>query len=258
MAVFKNNTDLFKFVEKSIKDEDEAGLLAAIERQPDVARVVDHDGESILYKVLANGFDKRIVYTLLNQGADPGRKKIGQNIPPIWQACSQLYPDEVILTLLGYGPAMNLKEQNNVNPFFCFKQISQNLLSMVQFGRISLDKWKNKALKKQILELYKTGQDYRARARQLLAGFNFRDYLKTDPADDEDTDGSDAHSDIDGKRTLVLGHTHQDIDRQFVLGNFVARDRDHERDDDELPGLQPEKRGRESTNETEITKRNRN
>jgi len=114
MAIFKNNHDLFEFVEKSIKDEDEAGLLAAIERQPDVARVVDHDGESILYKVLANGLDKRIVYTLLNQGADPGRKKIGQNIPPIWQACSQLYPDEVILTLLGYGPAMNLKEQNNV------------------------------------------------------------------------------------------------------------------------------------------------
>jgi hypothetical protein len=144
-----------------------------------------------------------------------------------------------------------------MNPSSYFKQISHNILSMVQFGRISLDKWKNKALKKQILELHKTGQDYRARARQLLAGFNFRDYLKTDPADDEHTDGSDAYSDIDGKRTLVLGHTHEDIDRQFVLGNFVACDRDHERDNDELPGLQPDKRGRELSDETETTKRNR-
>ena len=112
--VLTNTTDVWAFVKKAIKNGDEAGLLSQIERQPELARMSDLDGETILYKVCAYQFSKRIVYTLLQQGANPGQAN-SRNIVPIWQAYNEEYPDEVILTMLGYGPVMNLKQTNNVS-----------------------------------------------------------------------------------------------------------------------------------------------
>ena len=112
--VLTNTTDVWDFVNKAIKDGDEVGLLSQIQRQPELARLSDLDGETILYKACAYQFRKRIVYTLLQQGANPGQGN-SRNIVPIWQACNEEYPDEVILTMLGYGPVMNLKQTNNVS-----------------------------------------------------------------------------------------------------------------------------------------------
>ena len=112
--VLTNTTDVWDFVNKAIKDGDEVGLLSQIQRQPELARMADLDGETILYKICAHQFSKRIVYTLLKQGANPGQRNT-RNIVPIWQACNEEYPDEVILTLLGYGPEMDLKQKNNVS-----------------------------------------------------------------------------------------------------------------------------------------------
>jgi hypothetical protein len=114
-------TDVWKFVNKSIKDGDEQSLLTQILRQPELARLADSNGETILYKACAYQFSKRIVYTLLQQGANPGFATYVQRIVPLWQACNGRYPDEVILTLLGYGPEMNLKQQNNVITSFFLK-----------------------------------------------------------------------------------------------------------------------------------------
>ena len=114
LRVLTNTTDVWKFVNKAIKDGDEVGLLSQIQRQPELARMSDLDGETILYKACAYQFSKRIVYTLLQQGANPGQAN-SRNIVPIWQACNEEYPDEVILTMLGYGPEMNLKQTNNVS-----------------------------------------------------------------------------------------------------------------------------------------------
>ena len=114
-------TDAWKFVSKSIKDGDEQGLLTQILRQPELARLADSNGETILYKACADQFSKQIVYTLLQQGANPGFATYVQRIVPLWQACNERYPDEVILTLLRYGPEMNLKQQNNVRTSFFFK-----------------------------------------------------------------------------------------------------------------------------------------
>lgn len=113
LQVLTNTTDVWAFVKKAIKNGDEAGLLSQIERQPELARMSDLDSETILYKVCAHQFSKRIVYTLLKQGANPGQPN-SRNIVPIWQACNEQYPDEVILTMLAYGPKMDLKQKNNV------------------------------------------------------------------------------------------------------------------------------------------------
>ena len=110
LRVLTNTTDVWDFVKKAIKDGDQFGL----QRQPELARMSDLDGETILYKACAYQFSKRIVYTLLQQGANPFAAN-SRNIVPIWQACNEKYPDEVILTMLGYGPEANLKQTNNVS-----------------------------------------------------------------------------------------------------------------------------------------------
>jgi hypothetical protein len=71
------------------------------------------------------------VYTLLQQGSNPGFATYAQRIVPIWQVCNERYPDEVILTLLGYGPEMDLKQKNSVRNSFVLKHFEAFALVLV-------------------------------------------------------------------------------------------------------------------------------
>jgi len=124
-------TDVWKFVNRAIKDGDEQRLLNQLLRQPELARMADTTGETILYKACAYQFSKRIVYTLLQQGSNPGFATYAQRIVPIWQVCNERYPDEVILTLLGYGPEMDLKQKNSVRNSFVLKHFEAFALVLV-------------------------------------------------------------------------------------------------------------------------------
>jgi len=109
----------------------------------------------------------------------------------------------------------------------------------VQFGRGPLHKWKNKALKKEVLD---AGANYQFKAAELLGDFDYREWLKSgEPSDDED----------DEHEGLVIGHTNSAIDKAISIRTRILRaERDDVDDevDEGIPDLErvSNKRGRGS------------
>lgn len=106
--------DVFKLVDAAIKDRDSEKLIAMVEAHHAIAKFTNIEGMTILFKVTRAGLSKRVIYTLLKHGADPGIVDHAQQIAPVWNACYNGYDDNVILTLLANGNrlAMNKSFSN--------------------------------------------------------------------------------------------------------------------------------------------------
>jgi hypothetical protein len=117
--------DVFNLVDKAIIDRDSKRIIAMVEAFPSIAKYVNIEGMTILFKVTRAGLSKRVIYTLLKYGSDPSLVDNSHKIPPVWSACFMgCYDDNVILTLLANGNRLAMNKTfknllpNNVSIWF--------------------------------------------------------------------------------------------------------------------------------------------